>query len=356
MTTDALGVQRPMGTGALQSPTVTDRLLKLVDRMPGPASFWLTVFALLLLAVAHVWIWATGARPVGELEPEVIPPAVMLAYFLWLLNLLYRVADSSFDSFRPALGGTLETQERHRLELVSIPDRVAITTAGLTVIVLNVAYFGTIRPLRPPLPVAVELASGVLYVLASAAIGLLSLCAVRQLRGVSRLGVLATSVDIFKPGPVNALSRLTAATAIGIIAFVAAYALTTGITVPTAEAGALPTFVVEETLMVVLAVASFVLPLRVMHGRLLEEKNDLLSAAQDRLKAILARLHQAVEANDLAHADQLNMTLSSVLAERELLVKLPTWPWSTGTFRSVASALLLPVVIFVITRLIDQLI
>ena len=71
---------------------------------------------------------------------------------------------------------------------------------------------------------------------------------------------------------------------------------------------------------------------------------------------ILGRVSHAVETDDLSNADELNKTLSSVLAQRDVLARLPTWPWSTGTFRGVATAVLLPIVIFVITRLIDQLI
>lgn len=335
--------------------SVVDRLLTLVDRLPGPSSLWFAVFALALLALAHAWIWATGARRVGEFELEVLPPTLIFAYFLWLLHLLNRVAASAFDAFRPALGGTPDEQKHYRLALTSIPDRLAIVAVVVVEIVLNVTYFGTVRPLRPPLPVTVEVASGILYALAAASIGLVVMHDIRQLRLVSRLSALAANVDVFKPAPVTAFSRLTAATAIGILAFVAVYGLTTGITVPTSQQGALPSFVMEELVLIVLAVASFVLPLRVMHGRLLAEKLELMGDAQDRLKTTLGRLHAAVEANDLSTADQINKTLSSVLAERDVLAKLPTWPWSTGTFRGVASAVLLPIVIFVITRLIDQL-
>jgi hypothetical protein len=47
--------------------------------------------------------------------------------------------------------------------------------------------------------------------------------------------------------------------------------------------------------------------------------------------------------------------VTSALAERDLLMKLSTWPWTTATIRGFGSALLLPVVIFVITRGIDRL-
>ena len=356
MATDAREAEGQRLIVSTERTGLVDGVLAIVDRLPGPAAVWYAALAVALLALAHAWIWATGARPVGAFELEVLPPTVILVYFLWLLHLLNRIARSSFDAFRPALGGNADAQERYRLALTSIPDRVAIVAVVVVEVVLNLAYFGTIRPLRAPLPATVEVASGILYALAAASIGLLVIHDIRQLRLVSRLSALAVNVDVFKPAPVTALSRLTAATAIGILAFVAVYALTTAITVPTQQQGGLPTFIAEEVVLIVLAVASFVLPLRGMHSRLLDEKLELLGEAQDRLKATLARLHEAVEANDLSNADQLNKTLSSVLAERDVLANLQTWPWSTGTFRGVATAVLLPIVIFVITRLIDQLI
>ena len=258
-----------------------------------------------------------------------------------------QVAGSAFDDFRPALGDP-SAQQRYRAELTSISDRSAIVAIVAVEATVFPGYFISVRPLRPPLPVGVELATGVLWVIAAATLAVLFVHAIQELRMVSRLSALADNVDIFKPRPINALSRLTAVTAITILTFVAFSVLT----IPEQP----PVYIVEEILIIGLAVACFVLPLRVMHGRLQHEKETLLASAQDRLKLTLSRIHDAVDTNDLASADQLNKTLASVLAERDYLARLPTWPWSSVTFRGVASAVLLPVMIFVITRLIDQLI
>ena len=51
-----------------------------------------------------------------------------------------------------------------------------------------------------------------------------------------------------------------------------------------------------------------------------------------------------------------NKTLASVMSEHDVLARLSTWPWTAGTFRGVASAVLLPIAIFVVTRVIDKLI
>jgi hypothetical protein len=324
---------------------LTDRLISLPEHLPGPATIWYVAVGAVLIGLAHLVVWLIGARPFGTLEPEIIPPALFVSYLLWLMHFMKRIAGSAFDDFRPALGDPV-ARERYRSELTSIPDRAAIVAIVVVEATVFPGYFVSVRPFRPPVPVGVELVSGVLWVLAAASLAVLFLQAIRHLRMVSRLSVLADNVDIFKPRPINALSRLTAVTAIVILTFVAFSVLT----VPEQ-----PTvYIVEELLIIALAVATFVLPLRGMHGRLAREKMSLIADCQDRLKATLARLHSAVDANDLSTADQLNKTLSSVLAERDVLAKLPTWPWSTGTLRGVATAVLLPIVIFVLTRAIDR--
>lgn len=332
-------------TEAARPPGVIDRLANLGERLPGLATIWYVLFALVLVALAHGAVWLLGSRPFGTLEPEVIPPALFFAYLAWLLHILKLVAGSAFDDFRPALRDPA-AQARYRSELTAVSDRAALVAIIVVEATVFPGYFLSVRPLRPIQPVGVEVVSGVLWALAAATLAVLFLQAVRQLRMVSRLGVVADKVDIFSPQPLNALSRLTAATAIAILTFVAFSVLT----IPEQP----PVYIAEELVIIALGVASFVLPLRALHERLRHEKEALMASGQDRLKLTLSRIHDAVDKNELSSADQLNKTLTSLVAERDYLAKLPTWPWSPGTFRGVATAVLLPVVIFVITRVIDQ--
>ena len=52
--------------------------------------------------------------------------------------------------------------------------------------------------------------------------------------------------------------------------------------------------------------------------------------------------------------DALDRTISALRHERELLAKLPTWPWSAGTIRGFGSALLLPIAVFLVQRFLTQ--
>ena len=57
-----------------------------------------------------------------------------------------------------------------------------------------------------------------------------------------------------------------------------------------------------------------------------------------------------VDTGDLSRADAWSKTLANLQIEGEILAKLPTWHWSTGTLRGFASALLLPITLFLIQR------
>ncbi|HKY89171.1 MAG TPA: hypothetical protein VJ141_04260 [Candidatus Limnocylindrales bacterium] len=61
-----------------------------------------------------------------------------------------------------------------------------------------------------------------------------------------------------------------------------------------------------------------------------------------------------MDAVDLARGDALNKTLGSLLQQREVLAKLPTWPWSSGTVRGFVSVILLPLVLFMVQRFLGQ--
>lgn len=61
-----------------------------------------------------------------------------------------------------------------------------------------------------------------------------------------------------------------------------------------------------------------------------------------------------MDRGDLARADGLNKQLASMLQQREVLATLRTWPWSTGTLRAVITAILLPIVLFIVQSLLSR--
>jgi hypothetical protein len=64
----------------------------------------------------------------------------------------------------------------------------------------------------------------------------------------------------------------------------------------------------------------------------------------------MGELTTAVDARDLPRAEGMQKLLASQLSQRDVLARLPTWPWSSGTLRGFATTLLLPVIVFLIPR------
>lgn len=104
----------------------------------------------------------------------------------------------------------------------------------------------------------------------------------------------------------------------------------------------------------IIATIAFVVPLYGLHGRLEVEKDRLQAEVEVRLKGLLAELNRDVDALDFRRADGLNKTLASMLQQREVIARLPTWPWSTGTLRAIVTAILLPVFLFIVQLLLGR--
>ena len=174
--------------------------------------------------------------------------------------------------------------------------------------------------------------------------GVLIYHTVRQLRLIGRLPGSVERIDLLDAGPLHAFSAVTALT--GGLFVVAAYFSV--VTDPTTFTN--PAVAAVNGSVLILAVACFVLPLSGMQRRIAAEKARRLSAVSHRLDAALGDLSRRNDAGDLSDADAVHSNITSLLAERDLIVRTPTWPWSTGTFRGFSTAVLLPIVLEVASR------
>jgi hypothetical protein len=328
---------------------VIDRVVRWVERLPGTGVPWIFGFSLLLGILAHVPAWTSGELPAGTLIQDEFAPVWYMAYFLSLIDVFDGIARATFEEFRPALDVSAEEAGRLVDELTSIPGRQALAATAIFAVIINAGFL--LDPGSPseatPLPESMGIANAALWLLAILALALVVVHTIQQLSLVRRLHAMATHVDLLLPGPTNAFSILTAATAVGIIII--------GILFAAPETQGVSAFGLASGLaFTALAVASFGLPLAGMHGRLAAEQSRLMGDVNARLKAVLARIHQTVDADDSTRATELQATESALLAERDLYARLSTWPWSPGTLRGFLSALLLPILIGVTLRVLSR--
>jgi hypothetical protein len=104
------------------------------------------------------------------------------------------------------------------------------------------------------------------------------------------------------------------------------------------------------------AVVCFVVPLNGIHGVIAAGKSRRLEAVDRLLGQILGELHVRAERGDVSDASAYNDQIASLLAEREMVARLSTWPWSPVTLRGFGTAVVLPIVLWLVYRVLEQLV
>jgi hypothetical protein len=288
-----------------------------------------------------------------------------------MIYYLDRSAGSAMKSFRPALRGDDSLYQRLTYILTTLPFTMALI-ASFGVLIAGLILAGGSAYLQPSAAAAgsaplMRLDSGfrtlfgVGPTLASYTVtigilvlnwcvgGTLVLHSVRRLTLVPRIYRRHTNVDLFKQGPLYALSRLTAQTTIGALVIV--YGLASVRTYISQPLGG-GTIVVFA----ILALAAFILPLVGVHRVLAGEKERLLEGIADRLHDAGEELHRRIETGRYRGMDELNKALAGLEIQRNMIAAMPTWPWHPETLRTLLIALLLPLAVWVTQELLQRLI
>lgn len=341
-------------------PSGFDRLKRLVERLPGP--FWLAYLLLWigLFAAETVLHWFHGAFPIGTWRPIHAVVTVFVPAGLCLMHALDRLAERSFDSYRPVLVSGGAGPEILRYQLTILPRRPAALVMGASILFGGIvlastesggpaaglrANFDTMQVASAP---AIVVLTGVLLAATLATVGLVIYHTIRQLRWVSRIYTRWTRVDLLKPGPLYSLSRLSAGTSVGLVFVV--YVILAADRAFMQD----PRNAIGAGVMALLAVLAFVLPLLGVHRAQAAEKERLLDETADRLKAALRDLHRRVDAARLGDMDALHKAIASLEIERNLLSRIPTWPWQPETLRTIIVALLLPLILWAAQALLGR--
>jgi hypothetical protein len=343
------------GAGAADppyAPSWLHGLVTWVDRLPWP--YWVSLAAVWVAATLlwHAGAWSIGQVPVGNLDRASAFWGFLAPALLWSAAYVERVAAAAFDAFRPALAMPADEAARLRHALIVVPARpalvIAVLAAAMTAADIGFSGSASYVGVSPLLLLLVFVVQS-LYV---AVLFQLVYRLVRQMGLVRRTLASSVAIDIFRPGPLHAFATLTARPAVVLVLVTTSSILAVP---PEAGLGGLVAWVPYVVVPPILATIAFVVPLTGVHRALADQKERLQDAAQVRLGAALADMAQEVEIRDLSRADAWNKTLANLQAEGAILAKLPTWPWSMGTLRGFASAILLPVTLLLAQQAVSRL-
>lgn len=339
------------GSGAPYPPSWIDRLIEWIDDLPGPTWVFYALVFLIDAVTNNAMFWIDGSMPVGSFDPISTIFAFFVAYWPALYQYLTRVGSRALQAFRPLLEEDDPEIARIDYELATLPrrlGRLAIPLGfGLAIVTIlgDPAPYGDIVP-QTALPYVGDIA---ITGLMGSTFFCLLIRSIRQLRMVSRLHARATKINLLELRPAHAFSGLTARTGAGVIlVLIVGY-----VSDPLTSASAIDLLLSVATALLSLAV--FVVPIIGIRDRIEEEKERALHETNDLLRAASDRLHNRVRSDNYQGMGDTNDAIEALIRERGLIEKISTWPWDPRTLRGFASALLLPIFLWLVTRLLERL-
>jgi hypothetical protein len=325
-------------------PSFVDGLMGFVQRLPVP---YLLTYLLLFLfdsALFHIVAWVDGWLPAYQFSRF----ALMFPMWLWgplaIMTYLNSVSVEALTNFRPLVDIPDETLGRLKYEFTTMPARAVIISGAVWTIVYVVFTSLALESMYA------AYGFGRLAEVTNVARGWISFFigsafyyhTIRQLRLVNRTVRMVKQFDLFQLEPVYAFSALTSRTGVSWVILISLTLLTAPI-----QAAPFPTLALL-VVQLVLGIAAFVLPLRIVNSRLVSEKRILLAELDQRVKSALARLHRSFDDNVLAEVAQLNSAIAGLNAERDILTRIPTWPWRAGMLTGFLSIVVLPIMLFLL--------
>jgi uncharacterized membrane protein (UPF0136 family) len=327
-----------------------DGVKAIVEHLPMP--YWLVYLALFLVEVAvfHIVSWVDGWVAPFQFERFTL----LFPFWLWgplaAITYLDAVALSALREFRPLLKFDDEGVRRLGIEFTTMPSRPVIISGLLwslaygVICYVNVPIWTELYSVGP-FALTIAIAAGLLTFFTGS---IIYYHTIRQLRLVSQTVAKVSTFNLFRLDPVYAFSRLTARTGVVWILLVSI----TPMLFPS-RLNPIP-MIVLSLFQIALALAAFVLPLWSVHKRLVTEKRSLLADISSRVEAASRRLHRHLDEDDLTRIGDVKDAFAALAAERDVVDKIPTWPWRAGTLGGILSALALPIVLFLIQRILQR--
>ena len=331
-------------------PGAVSRFLAWVDRLPWHGWWVFPAILALLFATAHLVLWLSGLLPFGSFDSTIAVGVVYGPFTIGALAYINRVAERAVTAFWPATGWPDTDRRAWTYRFVTTPGGV-----GWPCLLVGAAFAIGSYLQAPPTVLGAGGANGLvplavygpmlLFGYAMLPAGIVHIG--RQLRLVARIHREATAVDPFDRGPLYAFSWLTAQAGL-VFLIVAFYSLTANGAFQSGNLVSLAAVGVG----LVLGVACFVVPLWGMHDRLVLEKDQLLGEADERVARLGAEMYARIDAGRFDETKVIGEGLAGMAGLNERIRRLPTWPWPPQVLRGFLSALLVPVIVYVVSRLV----
>lgn len=336
------------------APSWVNRVNSLVDRLPIPAALVYALVELIFYATLTVLRWRDGVYPTRTLSISDFVLGSTGLLFVALVHYLDGWAVKKLIEYRGALRVSDEEFDALCYRLAILP---AMPTAlwGLLMVAFAALTFIFLGQSYAFLNLNITTASGALqlanFMFSWWAFGALSYHAFHQLKVGSDIATRYVQINLFQLDPLYAFAGLALRTSAGWLVVAYAWALITPNLFQQSSAIAITVIFMQ-----IVAVITFIVPLIGAHNLLEQEKGKLQHEIGGRIESVITDLNANIEARDQEELAKLNTMLSSLIMAEERLTKTPTWPWRPGTLSWLVTAVLLPLGLWLVQTLIQDLV
>ena len=332
-------------------PSWIDRFNSLVGRLPIRPWIFYTVLGTGLILLQVLFLWLDSGTLAIELLPVIIFNGLAVPYLLALIRILDQQALQGLESLKPVLKMSNKGYVVAKRKISTMPF-LAPLLAGL-----GMTAFAILLPLISSEPARyatldhLSFFTFVYHIIDKSSaflFGVVLYHTIRQLRLVNMINSNYVRINIFQLRPVQAFSKLTASTALGLLVFYYGWMIINP------ELLADPAILGISLLFTALAILVFVWPLWSMHRLMVMEKEQALIEIELQFETLFKKFNDFVVEDNYAGAEKLNGTIMSLEIQYNKVNGIPTWPWRSETARVVLTAVALPVLLMILQFIVQQ--
>jgi hypothetical protein len=339
-------------------PSWVDRLTDWIDRLPFPV--WVFYVGLYSIAAVglHVATWLNGTSPWGtpsfiQFYSAIWPPIV-----LYVIHDTDRLAANAVSRIAPLVRSKSGQLKILAYEITTMPSPIVLVIYLLSAAMMSLFAF------QDPRFVFYEPPAGDIHPVAFAlafffGVSSYSMAPVIVYHGIRQLGLIRKAyslvdvVSIYHQQPLYAFSGVTMRTA-GYF-FLMVYISYLGEFLYDASASEAALNVVLSAIMIPISVFIVLIPLLGIHRRLADAKLDALEKNSDHIEKTQTLLHDAIDKKNYTKIKGVDGALASLYRVQDQLKTIATWPWPAGAFRNFLSAVLIPMILWLLQNLVNRL-
>ena len=346
----------PITTPVPYPPSWADRVIDWVRALPGPSWLFYLALGTVLIFAEFAVKWVDGTYPFPQVNIFHAFVVGIGVYAFASMHYLDEYAEAAIATFRPALTVSEREYEDLRYRLTTLPARpTTILTLLFLVAVAAVIFLSSRETVN--LYTALDLYSSPLsYIVEGAGLFLWGAVAgpfiyhiYHQVQVIDLIYTRHTAINLFHLRPLYAFSKLTARAALILIFLIyPAFIISPNVLQD-------PAVWISAIGISVIALWNFLGPLLGIHRLLAEEKDRIHGEISSSIEDLSHRIDRAMASEDFDKMESMKAALEALIIRQDRLENTPTWPWHPQTPRLLATALLLPIALYLIQLLFDRL-